>query len=105
MHSPMFAPVIALVLWTFVMCAWLYATRLPAIAKAKVALDPTQPAAAFHAQLPPQVRWKADNYDHLLQQPTLFYAVALVLALTGADGALNVGLGPVLITLAAEHDA
>ena len=37
MHSPMFAPVIALVLWTFVMCAWLYATRLPAIAKAKAA--------------------------------------------------------------------
>ena len=103
MHSSMFAPVIALVLWTFVMCAWLYATRLPAIAKAKVVVDPTQPAAAFHAQLPPQVRWKADNYDHLLQQPTLFYAVALVLALTGADGALNVGLAWLYVGLRVVH--
>jgi hypothetical protein len=103
MHSPMFAPVITLVLWTFVMCAWLYATRLPAIAKAKVVVDPTQPAAAFHEQLPPQVRWKADNYDHLLQQPTLFYAVALVLALTGADGALNVGLAWLYVGLRVVH--
>ena len=103
MHSPMFAPVIALVLWTFVMCAWLYATRLPAITKAKVVVDPTQPAAAFHAQLPPQVRWKADNYDHLLQQPTLFYAVALVLALAGADGALNVSLAWLYVGLRVVH--
>jgi hypothetical protein len=103
MHSPMFTPVIALVLWTFVMCAWLYATRIPAITKAKIVVDPTQPAASFHAQLPAQVRWKADNYDHLLQQPTLFYAVALVLALTGADGAVNVGLAWLYVGLRVVH--
>jgi hypothetical protein len=27
MHSPILAPVVALVLWSFVMWAWLYATR------------------------------------------------------------------------------
>ena len=103
MHSRLFTPVIALVLWTFVMCAWLYATRIPAIAKAKIVFDPTQPAAAFHTQLPAQVRWKADNYDHLLQQPTLFYAVALVLAVIGADGALNVGLAWLYVGLRVVH--
>ena len=99
----MFAPVIALVLWTLAMCAWLYATRIPAIAKARIVYDPEQLAAAFHAQLPARVRWKADNYDHLLQQPTLFYAVALVLALTGADGGLNIGLAWAYVGLRVVH--
>ena len=103
MHSPLFAPVIALVLWTFVMCGWLYATRIPAITKAKIVFDPTQPAATFHAQLPAQVRWKADNYDHLLQQPTLFYAVALVLALVGAGDRLNIGLAWLYVGLRVVH--
>jgi hypothetical protein len=102
-HSPLFAPVIALVLWTFVMVAWLYATRIPAIVKAKIVFDPTQPAASFHAQLPASVRWKADNYDHLLQQPTLFYAVAIVLSLTGADDRLNTGLAWLYVTLRVAH--
>lgn len=103
MHSPLFAPLMALVLWTFVICGWLYATRIPAIARAKIVFDTTQPAAAFHAQLPPSVRWKADNYDHLLQQPTLFYAVALVLSLTRADDGLNTGLAWAYVALRVLH--
>jgi hypothetical protein len=102
-QSPLFAPVIALVLWTFVMVAWLYATRIPAIVRAKIVFDQTQPAAAFHAQLPPSVRWKADNYDHLLQQPTLFYAVALVLSFAGAADRLNIGLAWLYVTLRVAH--
>jgi hypothetical protein len=99
----LFAPVIALVLWTLVMCAWLYATRIPAIVRGKIVFDQTQPAAAFHAQLPASVRWKADNYDHLLQQPTLFYAVALVLGLTGADDGLNIALAWLYVALRVVH--
>ena len=84
MQSPLFASVIALVLWSFVMWAWLYATRIPAVLKYKVVMTPHQPAAEFHAQLPPEVRWKADNYNNLMEQPTLFYAVAITLAVIGA---------------------
>jgi hypothetical protein len=42
--------------------------------------------------LPHDARWPADNYNHLLEQPTQFYAVALALALLGADDDLNVKL-------------
>ena len=63
--SPLLAPVIALVLWTLVMCAWLCATRIPAIKRLGVVYDPRRPAEDFHAQLPPQMRWKADNYNNL----------------------------------------
>src|SRR5262249_20733016 len=92
MHSPILVPLIALVLWSFVMWVWLYATRIPAIVKNKIAFDPHRPKEEFHALLPAQVRWKADNYNHLMEQPTLFYAVALTLALIGEGTGLNAGL-------------
>jgi hypothetical protein len=81
--NPMLAPVIALVLWTALVWAWMYATRLPAILKARMVLDPQAPRGEQMAQLPARVRWKADNYNHLLEQPTLFYAVAVSLAVLG----------------------
>jgi hypothetical protein len=103
MHSPLLAPVIALVLWSFVICAWLYATRIPAIRKFGVVYDPRRPAEEFHAQLPADVRWKADNYNNLMEQPTLFYAVALTLALLGGDAGMNAALAWLYVALRVAH--
>ena len=89
MSNSILQPVVALVLWSMVMWAWLYATRIPAITRAKVPMDPAMTSADLNQHLPPQVRWKADNYNHLMEQPTLFYAVALTLALVGEGGGLN----------------
>lgn len=72
-------PMMALVIWSMVVWAWMYATRLPAISAMKMKLDPTAPSGTQMAQLPAKVRWKADNYNHLMEQPTLFYAVTLAL--------------------------
>ena len=101
--SSILAPVIVLVLWTFVMWFWLYATRIPAMAKAKVKLDPNRTSADLAAQLPPRVRWKADNYNHLMEQPTLFYAVALTLAVMGAADSLDVLLAWAYVALRIVH--
>lgn len=103
MQSPLFAPVIALVLWSFVMWAWLYATRIPAIRQYKVAMDPHRPPGEFHAQLPAEVRWKADNYNNLMEQPTLFYAVVITLALLGEGNAVNLGLAWLYVALRVAH--
>jgi hypothetical protein len=92
LHNTILAPLVAVVLWSFAMWAWLYATRIPAVTKGKINYDPHRPAEEFHAQLPAQVRWKADNYNNLMEQPTLFYAVTLALALLGAGEGLNTGL-------------
>ena len=85
-------PVIGLVLWTFVIWAWMYATRLPAISAAKMKPDPMAPRGEQMALLPARVRWKADNYNHLMEQPTLFYAVAIVVALVGKGSQLDLVL-------------
>jgi hypothetical protein len=101
--SPILVPVIALVLWSFVMEAWLYATRIPAMMRANVAYDPRRPTGEFHAQLPAEVRWKADNYNHLMEQPTLFYATALTLALIGSGSGINAALAWVYVALRIVH--
>lgn len=103
MHSPLLAPMIALVLWTFVMWAWLYATRIPAIRRNRIPLSPDQSKEAFNAQIPPKTRWKADNYNHLLEQPTLFYAVMLALAMLGAADRLNIALAWSYVGLRVLH--
>jgi hypothetical protein len=102
-HRPILAPLMALVLWTFVMWAWLYATRIPAIRKNKIVMDPQRPGGELLAQLPAEVRWKADNYNNLMEQPTLFYAVALTLALLDADAGLNTGLAWLYVGLRVVH--
>jgi hypothetical protein len=101
--SPILQPVVALVLWSFVMWAWLYATRIPAIRAAGLAMPPEMTAADLNAALPAQVRWKADNYNHLMEQPTLFYATALVLALAGAGGGLNAAIAWAYVALRVAH--
>jgi hypothetical protein len=103
MPSPILAPVIALVLWSLVMWAWLYATRIPAVNRLKVPLDPNAAKSEFDAALPPNVRWKADNYNHLMEQPTIFYATALVLALAGAGMGLNAWLAWAYVGLRVVH--
>ena|SRR5262245_36739103 len=103
MSSPILAPIVALVLWSFVMWAWLYATRIPAMVRGNIRADPHCPAAEFHAQLPATVRWKADNYNHLMEQPTLFYAVALTLALLGAGTGLNNALAWAYVFIRIVH--
>src|SRR5215218_8646772 len=83
MNSPILAPVVALVAWSMLMWLWMYATRLPAIRAMQMKLDPHAARGEQMASLPARVRWKADNYNHLMEQPTVFYAVALVLAVAG----------------------
>jgi hypothetical protein len=98
-------PVILLAGWTMVMWAWMYATRIPAMRSRKIAPDSLadDPDASLDKLLPPQVQWKAHNYNHLHEAPTLFYAVALVLAITGNGDGLNAALGWAYLGLRILH--
>jgi hypothetical protein len=70
-------------MWTHFILALMYATRLPAMRRQRMVPDSNAPRGAQMAELPPKTRRKADNYNHLLEQPTVFYAVALGLAVAG----------------------
>lgn len=103
MHSPILAPIVALVAWSLVMQVWLYATRIPAMQAARIPLDPNRAPGELTAGLPPHVRWKADNYNHLMEQPTIFYAIALALALMDFGGGLNLILAWAYVVLRIIH--
>ena len=103
MTSEILAPVMALVLWSLVMWVWLYVTRIPAMRRARTRLDPRLPKEQITGCLPPEVRWKADNYNHLMEQPTLFYATALVLAVAGQGDGVNAWLAWAYVALRVVH--
>ena len=100
---PLLAPVIALAIWIAVMWAWMYVTRIPAIKASNMVLDGNAPRGEQMATLPPQVRWKADNYNHLLEQPQLFYAVAISLAVMGDTSQASVVLAWAYVALRVVH--
>jgi hypothetical protein len=102
-HSPILAPVVALVAWSMVMWLWMYVTRIPAIQRAKMRLDPQAPRGEQMNTLPAVVRWKADNYNHLMEQPTIFYAIALALALMGAGSGINLTLAWAYVGIRVVH--
>lgn len=98
-------PVIALAIWTMVMAAWMYATRIPAMSKAKLGDEElsTLNQGKLDALLPPHVQWKAYNYNHLHEAPTVFYAVAIVLAIIGQGDGFNAWLGWAYVALRVIH--
>jgi hypothetical protein len=101
----MTAPVLALVLWTFVMWFWMYATRIPAMRKAGI--DPAKikgsESLGSMPPLPPKVVWVADNYNHLHEQPTVFYALAIYTHLAGVADELNIALAWIYVALRIVH--
>ena len=81
------APAAILILWSTFMMLWMAQTRFPAMAKAGIDVSKAAPGGRggrLDGVLPDSVMWKAHNYTHLMEQPTIFYPVVLILALMGA---------------------
>ncbi|HET7609810.1 MAG TPA: MAPEG family protein [Gammaproteobacteria bacterium] len=95
-------PVLALIGWTFVMWVWLYATRIPALRAARVDLVAVSSTGA-KLDLPPEVARVADNYNHLHEQPTIFYALALAAEHGAAVDGISVALAWAYVALRVIH--
>lgn len=88
MQAQILAPAAVLVLWSIVMLFWLAATRLPPLFKQPGGLGAAKPGgrgADLEGVLPDRINWKSHNYTHLMEQPTIFYATVMILALMGAN--------------------
>ena len=86
MQTSMVAPVMALVAWSLVIWLWMYVQRIPAMQKAGIKPQDARFPGSLD-KLPDGARQAADNYNHLMEQPTIFYAAALAIEVAGhADG-------------------
>lgn len=109
MNAEILKPIIALVAWSTIMWIWLYAARLPAMARAKI--DGVTMVGSTGKGLRDQLvaageeraSWVADNYNHLMEQPTVFYATAIALALMGQGDGLNATIAWAYVGLRIAH--
>jgi len=86
LQTSMVAPVMALVAWSLVIWLWMYVQRIPAMQKAGIKPQDARFPGSLD-KLPDGARQAADNYNHLMEQPTIFYAAALAIQVAGhADG-------------------
>ncbi|MGK0267389.1 MAG: hypothetical protein ACI82N_001642 [Maricaulis sp.] len=102
MYETILTPVLAMIVWTLVMWLWMYATRIPAMQKAGI--NPARMKAKSEMDvLPVEVRRIADNYNHLHEQPTIFYALVLYCHLVGLADPLMIGLAWGYVALRVLH--
>lgn len=104
-YSPILAPVVALVAWSLVMQVWMYCARISAMRRAGISLKGRKGSRrdSLEGVIPDEANWKAHNYAHLMEQPTIFYAIALTLALLGFGGGINLYLAWAYVGLRVVH--
>ena len=95
-------PVLALIVWTFAIWCWMYATRISVIRSARLDVARLKRKSDLDA-LPDEVQQIADNYNHLHEQPTIFYVLALYSHLVGVADGLNVALAWLYVALRVAH--
>ena len=104
MGTATLGPVVALVAWTLAMLGWMLVLRFRAMAAAGIRLERLVGTTGKDAEaLPKSAQWKAHNYNHLHEQPTLFYAVAIALAVLGAGGGIAALLAWAYVALRIAH--
>lgn len=104
MQGAILMPAAALVLWSLVMLFWMAGSRLPALSKLG-GLGNAKPGGRgqdLEGVIPDEINWKAHNYAHLMEQPTLFYASVMILAIMGA-GSLDVALAWAYVAIRVVH--
>ena len=94
-YSPLLVPVVALVGWTLIVMIWMMAARMREFRRLGVTfrnIPDGSRGVDMDGKADPRAQWKSHNYNHLMEQPTIFYAIALALAMMGMDQPINVWL-------------
>src|SRR3954464_5664123 len=104
-HSPLLAPIVALVAWSLIMYIWMYVARFRGMKGAGISLKGRRGTrgGALEGVIPDEANWKAHNYAHLMEQPTIFYAIVIALILMGFDHPINVYLAWAYVGLRIVH--
>lgn len=106
MQAQMLAPAAVLVVWSLIVLLWIIPARFGALAKLEdksvLPKGDGLRGGDLDPHLPPKATWPAHNYAHLHEQPTAFYAVAVILTIMG-PGALDVLLAWIYVGIRIVH--
>lgn len=103
--STILGPVVALVAWSILVMFWMVVTRLPEMKRKGIDINKVRGGrpGALDGVLDDKAQWKAHNYIHLMEQPTLFYAICLALALMGGGYGINTILAWIYVGFRVAH--
>ena len=99
-------PAAVLILWTLLVLLWLGMTRFPAFARLGMNIRKAPPGIRYvdvEPDMPAKVNWVSHNYTHLMEQPTIFYAVIAVLAIAGDASPVSLGFAWGYVILRIAH--
>ena len=96
-------PAFLLAAWTLVITTWMFVTRVPMMAKLKIDPQDAQDTSKLNDLLPEEVQRVARNYNHLFEQPTLYYAVVVMIAMIGAVDEIHVACSWAFLGLRVVH--
>ena len=104
MQAQILAPAAVLVVWSLIMLFWMAGVRLPAMKKAGIDMGerPGGRGQDLEGVVDPRVNWPSHNYSHLMEQPTVFYAAVMILAIMG-PGAADVAAAWIYVALRILH--
>ncbi|MBA2237631.1 MAG: MAPEG family protein [Lysobacter sp.] len=105
-YSPILGPVVALIAWTLVVMLWMVVARLGEFKRLGINSSNIPRGARgvdLEGRADPRAQWKSHNYTHLVEQPTLFYAIALTLALMDIGDGINLWLAWGYVALRVVH--
>jgi len=107
MHSsPLLGPVVALVAWSIVVMIWMAVARFGEFKRlgiSRASIPNGARGSDLEGRADPRAQWKAHNYMHLMEQPTIFYAIVFALILMGFDAPINVWLAWTYVGLRIVH--
>ncbi len=105
MHSEILKPVAVLIAWSLVMLVWMVIVRLPALKKAGIDINKVVGGkpGGLDGVVDEKAQWPAHNYIHLMEQPTIFYAAAMVIALTETGNGMNAWIAWAYVGLRIAH--
>ena len=98
-------PMIAMLAWSGLIVAILLMTRIPAVVKQWGNLQFAKHSDELRPKLPEKFRYITDNYNHIFEQPTLFYAVLIYIQLAHTASQANVSLAWAYVSLRVVHSA
>lgn len=96
-------PAFLLAAWTVVITTWMFVTRIPTMAKLEIDPQDAADTSRLNELLPHEVQRVARNYNHLFEQPTLYYAVVLMIATIGAVDSVHVACSWAFMGLRVAH--
>ena len=98
-------PMLAMMAWSALIVAILLMTRIPVVIKQWGNLQFAKHSDELRPKMSEKFRYVTDNYNHIFEQPTLFYAVLIYIQLASASNQMNISLAWAYVSLRMVHSS